>query len=121
VKAQKEKEARDLALAEREAARERAVAAQAEERRQAEATRARNARGSAVVQVGAFKERADATAAIARFSRFFPSFANGEVSTVQRRDGTWYRARFGGLGAIAAREACSLVSGRGGVCAIVGD
>jgi D-alanyl-D-alanine carboxypeptidase len=121
AKAQKEKEARELALAEREAARERAVAAAAEERRQAEATRARNARGSAVVQVGAFKDRADATAAIARFSRFFPSFANGEVSTVQRRDGTWYRARFGGLGAIAAREACNLVAGRGGVCAIVGD
>lgn len=121
VKSQKEKEARELALAEREAARERAVAAEAEERRQAEVTRARNARGSAIVQVGAFKERADATRAIAQFARFFPSFANGEVSTVQRRDGTWYRARFGGLGAIAAREACTLVSGRGGVCAIVGD
>jgi D-alanyl-D-alanine carboxypeptidase len=121
VKAQKEKEARDLALAEREAARERAVAAQAEERRQAETARARNARGNAIVQVGAFKDRADATAAIARFSRYFPSFANSEVSTVQRRDGTWYRARFVGLGAIAAREACNLVSGRGGVCAVVGD
>jgi D-alanyl-D-alanine carboxypeptidase len=121
AKAQKEKEARELALAEREAARQRAVAAQAEERRQAEATRARNARGNAVVQVGAFKDRADATRAIAQFSRFFPSFADGEVSTVQRRDGTWYRARFGGLGAIAAREACNLVAGRGGVCAIVGD
>jgi D-alanyl-D-alanine carboxypeptidase len=119
AKEQREKAARELALAEREAARERALAVQAEERRQAEAARARNARGTAVVQVGAFKERADATAAIARFSRFFPAFANGEVSTIQRRDGTWYRARFGGLGAIAAREACNLVAGRGGVCAIV--
>jgi D-alanyl-D-alanine carboxypeptidase len=121
AKAQKEKEARELALAEREAARERAAAAQAEERRQAEVVRARNARGTAIVQVGAFKDRDDATAALARFARFFPSFANGEVSTVQRRDGIWYRARFGGLGTVAAREACTTVLGRGGVCAIVGD
>jgi D-alanyl-D-alanine carboxypeptidase len=121
AKAQKDKEARELALAEREAAQERAVALQAEERRQAEATRARNVRGNAVVQVGAFKDRADATRAIAQFARYFPSFAQREVSSIQRRDGVWYRARFVGLGAIAAREACSLVSGRGGACQIVGD
>jgi D-alanyl-D-alanine carboxypeptidase len=121
LKAQKEKDAKEALLAQRQATEERAIAARDEERRQAEATRARNARGNAVVQVGAFKDRADANAAIARFSRFFPSFSNGEVSTVSRRDGVWYRARFGGLGAIAAREACNLVSGRGGVCAIVGD
>jgi D-alanyl-D-alanine carboxypeptidase len=121
LKAQKEKEVRDAALAERLAAQERAIAARDEERRQAEVTRARNARGNAVVQVGAFKDRKDANAAIAQFSRFFPTFAEHEVSTVQLRDGTWYRARFAGLGAIAAREACSLVLGRGGVCAIVGE
>jgi D-alanyl-D-alanine carboxypeptidase len=121
AKAQKDKEARELALAEREAARERAVALQAEQRRQAETTRARNARGTAVVQVGAFKDKGDANAAIAQFARFFPSFAQREVSTVSRRDGVWYRARFVGLGAIAAREACGLVSGRGGACQIVGD
>lgn len=121
LKSQKEKDARDAVMAERVAAQERAVAVRDEERRQAEITRARNARGNAVVQVGAFKDRDDANAAITRFARFFPNFSNGEVSAVQRHDGTWYRARFGGLGAIAAREACNLVSGRGGVCAIVGD
>lgn len=121
AKAQQEKEARELALAERQAVRERATAAAAEERRQAEATRARTARGNAVVQVGAFKDRGDATAAIAQFSRFFPSFAQSEVTTVTRKDGIWYRARFAGLGALAAREACNLVTGRGGACAIVGD
>jgi D-alanyl-D-alanine carboxypeptidase len=118
---QREKAAREQLLAEREAAKERAVAAQAEERRQAEATRARNARGSAVVQVGAFKDKDDADDALARFARFFPTFAQREVTTITRRDGTWYRARFSGLGTIAAREACTTVLGRGGVCAIVGD
>jgi D-alanyl-D-alanine carboxypeptidase len=120
AKALKEKEVRDLALAERQAAQERAVAAREEERRQAEATRARNARGTAIVQVGAFKDKKDANAAIAQFSRFFPSFAQTEVSSVSRRDGVWYRARFAGLGALAASEACRLVSGRGGACEIVG-
>jgi D-alanyl-D-alanine carboxypeptidase len=121
AKALKEKEARDALLAERQAAQERAVAARNEERRQGENTRARNARGTAVVQVGAFKDKADANAAINQFASFFPTFAQREVSSISRRDGVWYRARFAGLGTVAAREACRLVSGRGGACAIVGD
>ena len=121
LRAQKEKDARDAVLAERTAAQDRAVAAREEESRQADATRARNARGNAIVQVGAFKDKADANAAIAQFARFFPSFAQREVTSVSRRDGIWYRARFAGLGVAAAGEACRLVSGRGGVCAIVGD
>jgi D-alanyl-D-alanine carboxypeptidase len=128
LKVQKEKEVRELAqataaaaAAERQAEQERAVAAREEERRQAEAARARNARGNAIVQVGAFKDKADANAAISQFARYFPSFAQREVSTVSRRDGIWYRARFAGLGALAASEACRLVSGRGGACQIVGD
>lgn len=119
AKALKEQEIRDLALAERQAAQERASAARQEERLQAEATRARNARGTAIVQVGAFKDKADATAALLQFARFFPSFAKREVSTVSRSDGVWYRARFAGLGSSAASEACRLVSGRGGACQIV--
>ena len=117
----KEREARAQVFAERQAVLERATAARVEDRRQTDATRLRNTRGTAIVQVGAFKDKNDAQAAIAQFSRFFPSFAQREVSTVSRGDGVWYRARFAGLGAIAAREACSLVSGRGGACQIVGQ
>jgi D-alanyl-D-alanine carboxypeptidase len=101
--------------------RERALAAREEVRRQAEVTRARQARGTAIVQVGAFKDKAAATAAISKFASLFPSFAKHEVSSVSRRDGVWYRARFGGLGDVAAREACRLVLGRGGACQIVGE
>jgi D-alanyl-D-alanine carboxypeptidase len=79
------------------------------------------ARGDAIVQVGAFRNQRDAKAALAQFSRHFPSFASREVSSVKHSDGVWYRARFSGLGASVAREACRIVSGRGGTCQIIAD
>lgn len=96
----------------------RALAAKKESDRQLVAGRAR---GDAIVQVGAFRSQSDARAALAQFSRHFPSFASREVSTVKRSDGVWYRARFSGLGASVAREACRIVSGRGGSCQIIAD
>ncbi|HCP64567.1 MAG TPA: hypothetical protein DIU09_08260 [Hyphomonadaceae bacterium] len=96
----------------------RALAAKKESDRQLIAGRAR---GDAIVQVGAFRSQRDAKAALAQFSRHFPSFASREVSSVKRSDGVWYRARFSGLGASVAREACRIVSGRGGSCQIVAD
>ena len=96
----------------------RALAAKKENDRQLIAGRAR---GDAIVQVGAFRSQRDAKAALAQFSRHFPSFASREVSSVKRSDGVWYRARFSGLGASVAREACRIVSGRGGSCQIVAD
>lgn len=115
-------EARAKAVADREEARRqqaaRAVAARRENDRQLIAGRAR---GDAIVQVGAFRSQKDAKAALAQFSRHFPSFASREVSSVKRADGVWYRARFSGLGSSVAREACRIVSGRGGTCQIVAD
>jgi hypothetical protein len=73
------------------------------------------------VQVGAFRSQGDAKAALAQFARHFPSFAGREVSSVKRSDGVWYRARFSGLGSSVAREACRIVSGRGGSCQIIAD
>ena len=96
----------------------RALAAKKESDRQLIAGRAR---GDAIVQVGAFRSQRDAKAALAQFSRHFPSFASREVSSVKRSDGVWYRARFSGLGASVAREACRIVSGRGGSCQIIAD
>jgi hypothetical protein len=96
----------------------RALAAKKESDRQLIAGRAR---GDAIVQVGAFRSQSDAKAALAQFSRHFPSFASREVSSVKRSDGVWYRARFSGLGASVAREACRIVSGRGGSCQIIAD
>jgi D-alanyl-D-alanine carboxypeptidase (penicillin-binding protein 5/6) len=96
----------------------RALAAKKENDRQLIAGRAR---GDAIVQVGAFRSQSDAKAALAQFSRHFPSFASREVSSVKRSDGVWYRARFSGLGASVAREACRIVSGRGGSCQIIAD
>ncbi|WP_395777113.1 D-alanyl-D-alanine carboxypeptidase [Aquidulcibacter sp.] len=96
----------------------RALAAKKEKDRQLIAGRAR---GDAIVQVGAFRSQSDAKAALAQFSRHFPSFASGEVSSVKRSDGVWYRARFSGLGSSVAREACRIVSGRGGACQIIAD
>lgn len=96
----------------------RALAAKKESDRQLIAGRAR---GDAIVQVGAFRSQNDAKAALAQFSRHFPSFASREVSSVKRSDGVWYRARFSGLGASVAREACRIVSGRGGSCQIIAD
>lgn len=100
---------------------ERAEAVRAERERQASAARAANARGTAIVQVGAFKDEADARATLSSFARHFPSFAKREVTTVNRADGTWYRARFSGLATAGAREACKLVTGRGGACQIVAE
>ncbi|MCZ8207605.1 MAG: D-alanyl-D-alanine carboxypeptidase [Hyphomonadaceae bacterium] len=115
-------EARSKATAERdERTRQqaaRALAAKKESDRQLIAGRAR---GDAIVQVGAFRSQRDANAALAQFSRHFPSFASREVSSVKRSDGVWYRARFSGLGASVAREACRIVSGRGGSCQIIAD
>ena len=115
-------DARAKATAEREErARQqaaRALAAKKENDRQLIAGRAR---GDAIVQVGAFRSQSDAKAALAQFSRHFPSFASGEVSSVKRSDGVWYRARFSGLGSSVAREACRIVSGRGGACQIIAD
>jgi D-alanyl-D-alanine carboxypeptidase len=54
-------------------------------------------------------------------ARHFPAFAKREVTSVTRSDGVWYRARFSGIAAIAAREACRAVAGRGGACQIVAD
>lgn len=113
-------DARSKATAEREERTRqqaaRALAAKKENDRQLIAGRAR---GDAIVQVGAFRSQRDAKAALAQFSRHFPSFASREVSSVKRSDGVWYRARFSGLGASVAREACRIVSGRGGSCQIV--
>jgi len=115
-------DARSKATAEREERTRqqaaRALAAKKENDRQLIAGRAR---GDAIVQVGAFRSQRDAKAALAQFSRHFPSFASREVSSVKRSDGVWYRARFSGLGASVAREACRIVSGRGGSCQIIGD
>lgn len=115
-------DARTKATAEREErARQqtaRALAAKKENDRQLIAGRAR---GDAIVQVGAFRSQGDAKAALAQFSRHFPSFASREVSSVKRSDGVWYRARFSGLGSSVAREACRIVSGRGGSCQIIAD
>ncbi len=96
----------------------RALAAKKENDRQLIAGRAR---GDAIVQVGAFRNQGDAKAALAQFSRHFPSFASREVSSVKRSDGVWYRARFSGLASSVAREACRIVSGRGGTCQIIAD
>ncbi len=96
----------------------RALAAKKENDRQLIAGRAR---GDAIVQVGAFRSQGDAKAALAQFARHFPSFAGREVSSVKRSDGVWYRARFSGLGSSVAREACRIVSGRGGSCQIIAD
>ncbi|GIU66173.1 D-alanyl-D-alanine carboxypeptidase [Candidatus Phycosocius spiralis] len=80
---------------------------------------ARKTRGDAIVQVGAFRNKKDAKAALAQFSKHFPSFAEREISSFKRKDGVWYRARFAGLGTGVARDACRIVSGRGGTCKIV--
>lgn len=117
-KAQKDKEAKAIQLAEKKEQDARARAASQEKARQSQALAAR---GQAIVQVGAFKRKTDASAAITQFARYFPSFAQQEVSSVSRHDGVWYRARFAGLGAMAAKEACTMVVGRGGACQIVNN
>jgi D-alanyl-D-alanine carboxypeptidase len=117
-KAQKDKEAKAIQLAEKNEQDARARAASQEKVRQSQALAAR---GQAIVQVGAFKRKTDASAAITQFARYFPTFAQQEVTSVSRHDGVWYRARFAGLGAMAAKEACTMVVGRGGACQIVNN
>jgi hypothetical protein len=99
--------------------RERAARAAAAKKESERQVLARKARGDAIVQVGAFRSRKDAKAALVQLSKHFPSFAEREISSFKRRDGVWYRARFGGLGTSVARDACRIVSKRGGTCKII--
>ena len=99
--------------------RERAARAAASKKETERQALARKARGDAIVQVGAFRSKKDAKAALAQLSKHFPSFAEREISSFKRRDGVWYRARFAGLGSSVARDACRIVSKRGGTCKII--
>ena len=99
--------------------RERAARAAAAKKESERQLLARKARGDAIVQVGAFRSKKDAKTALAQLSKHFPSFAEREISSFKRRDGVWYRARFAGLGSNVARDACRVVSKRGGTCKII--
>jgi hypothetical protein len=99
--------------------RERAARALASKKEAERQLLARKSRGDAIVQVGAFRSKKDAKAALAQLSKHFPSFAEREISSFKRKDGVWYRARFAGLGTSVARDACSIVSRRGGTCKII--
>jgi D-alanyl-D-alanine carboxypeptidase len=122
-----EREARERRLAEQRAAeqtRQRELAERAAREDAVRAERERQlalarARGDAVVQVGAFRSADQAQDALRSADRFFPSFARGEVVTARTDSGTWFRARFFGLAAEAASEACRLVERGGGACEII--
>ena len=106
---------RELALAAHER-QERAAAVRLERERQ---TANQQARGNVTVQVGAFRARGQAQDMVTRLAHNFPSLARPEVSRVTTDGGTWFRARFTGMAASAARDACRVIIRSGSSCEIV--
>lgn len=106
---------RELAIADH-ARQERAAAVRLERERQAAN---RQVHGNVTVQVGAFRARGQAQDLVSRMAHNFPSVARPEVSRVTTSGGTWFRARFTGMAAAAARDACRIVIRSGASCEIV--
>jgi D-alanyl-D-alanine carboxypeptidase len=76
-------------------------------------------RGNWSVQVGAFQKEEQANQHLALITRRSPPSLSGakrEVTTVQRDGQTWYRARFTGLAASSATDACKTLASRGINC-----
>ncbi len=77
---------------------------------------AKASHGGWQVQVGAFRRRADAKTQLAKLERRFSDhFADAETS-VGAAEGGLYRARFVGLSAEAAHDACSALRAKGETC-----
>lgn len=73
-------------------------------------------RGGWLVQVGAFREKSQARQQLTKISRSFSrQFADAE-SQVQGAVGGMFRARFIGLSAEAAKDACAVLKARGHSC-----
>lgn len=73
--------------------------------------------GDWLVQVGAFKDRAQAKKQLAKLTRSFSDELGGAASEVDGGGrGGLFRARFVGLSAKEAREACSAIRSRGHDC-----
>lgn len=68
------------------------------------------------VQVGAFKSRADARTELSRVARRFDEQVGDAEANVGSAVGGFFRARFVGLSAAAAHEACSVLKARGQTC-----
>lgn len=110
-------EAEELRLARQERARqERALAVLEENHRQ---QTSRNSRGNTIVQVGAFRARGQAQDMVASLRDKFPEVAKAEVSSVTIDTGTWFRARFTGMAASAAQDACRSIVRTGTTCQII--
>lgn len=112
------KKAADYArqLAEVKAKADRSIAAKMEKERQASLL---NQRGNVIVQVGAFKAKNEAQATILKLANNFPKFAKSEVSSTTNATGTWFRARFSGMAAQSAKNACAIITKTGAVCQII--
>lgn len=103
-------------LADKKAKDERAIAAKLEKERQLAVL---NHRGNVIVQVGAFKAKDDAQAAIVKLAKNFPKIAKSEVSSTKTSTGIWFRARFSGIAVDSAKQACNIVVKTGAVCQII--
>lgn len=97
---------------------EREAAVRAERQRQRELA---DARGSAVVQVGAFRAETQAEDALQRLASYFPNVARGEVTRVETTSGRWFRVRFSGIASSVASDVCQSLTRRGGPCQIVSN
>lgn len=115
-RADERRERQRVLLAEANAREERAKAEKQERDRQLALA---NQRGNVTIQIGAFKEKSDAQAALASMARHFPSFASKQVTTFSQSGSTWFRARVSGLGISAAETACRAVTRSGGRCSII--
>jgi D-alanyl-D-alanine carboxypeptidase len=72
--------------------------------------------GDWLVQVGAFKEKAQAKKQLAKLSRSFSDQFADAATEVEGAAGGLFRARFTGFSASAAREACAVVKAHGHAC-----
>jgi len=93
-------------------------AASKSDERDTEVAAADTATGKYLIQVGAFKSRADAQRHLDKISKSYGSVVSSASSQVQSSDGN-YRARFRGFSATEAKHACKALSAKGVNCLVL--
>ncbi len=76
-------------------------------------------RGRYLVQVGAFKDKAQARAAVGRLTHRYSDHLGDAKAQVSSKVDGYYRARFAGLSSSAAHDACSALKAHGQTCTVV--
>lgn len=85
----------------------------------ADAPKTKKPAGKFIVQVGAFKDRASAQTQLKEMNRRFAQHFKNAESDIGDRVGGFFRARFTGLTADAAKAACAALKAKKATCMVI--